>query len=473
MNTIAYKFRGHLTFYVLRFTFYAVPLASFAAASFDPTKLPPPANVKVDFARDIRPILETTCWRCHGPERPKSHFRLDNRASALKGGENGIDIIPGNSAKSPLVHYIARLVPDMEMPPSGKGQPLTPEQVGLFRAWIDQGLAWGDTNPSVQFAFSAAPMFRWVTVEGDKKKFREIEGYKEGFGGGLENFSMQEQIAPDEKISAEGRALFPDNDVRFKLALEKADLGFVRVGFEQWRRYYDDTGGYYRPFAIPSFDLNRDLHLDIGRAWIDFGLDLPRWPVIVLGYEYQFKDGDKSMLEWGNVGGKAIYPSAKNIDEHVYIAKLDITHDAGDWHMEDNSRVEIYSLKTRQDDSASFSLGPGPDTFVRTREGTTYVQGMNTFRVEGQIKDWWLLTAGALYSKYDGSESFNQSTLTSDSVPTIGQFWSSDTIVLKREARVGSVGSLLSPFDGLNISAGVQADWERQEGAGRIRTVEW
>src|SRR5216117_4086039 len=136
-------------------------------AAIDETKLPPPASVKVDFERDIKPIFEAICWRCHGPERHKSHFRLDNRESALKGGDNGIDIIPGDSAKSPLIHYVARLVEDMEMPPPGKGDPLSPAQIGLLRAWIDQGVPWGETNPPVQLAFSAAPTLRWVSVEGD------------------------------------------------------------------------------------------------------------------------------------------------------------------------------------------------------------------------------------------------------------------------------------------------------------------
>ena len=81
--------------------------------------------------------------RCHGPEKPKSHFRLDNRESALKGGdENTNDIVPGDSSKSLLINYVARQVPDMEMPPVGKGDPLTPEQIGLLRAWIDQGADW-------------------------------------------------------------------------------------------------------------------------------------------------------------------------------------------------------------------------------------------------------------------------------------------------------------------------------------------
>src|SRR5262252_8922953 len=83
--------------------------------------LPAPASVQIDFARDIRPILETSCLRCHGPEKPKSRFRLDNREAALKGGSSGVDIVPGKSEESPLIHYVARLAPDMEMPPEGKG----------------------------------------------------------------------------------------------------------------------------------------------------------------------------------------------------------------------------------------------------------------------------------------------------------------------------------------------------------------
>src|SRR5215213_4088835 len=51
--------------------------------------LPPPSQVKVDFARDIQPIFERSCLSCHGPQRPKSGFRLDSRESALKGGDNG------------------------------------------------------------------------------------------------------------------------------------------------------------------------------------------------------------------------------------------------------------------------------------------------------------------------------------------------------------------------------------------------
>jgi hypothetical protein len=393
---------------------------------------------------------------------------LDNRDSALKGGDNGIDIVPGDSAKSPLVFYVARLVEDLEMPPPGKGDPLTRKEVGLLRAWIDQGAPWAVTNPPVQFAFSADPTVRWIGVSGNTNKFREIEGMKEGFSRGLEYFSLQEQIGPDTKFSAEGHAIFPDDDILIKLALTKTDLGFVRGGFEQWRKYYDDTGGYYRPFPVPAFDLNQDLHLDIGRAWVDFGLTLPHWPQMVVGYEYQFRDGSQSTLQWGNVNGKNIYPAAEDINEHTHIVKFDLNHEFYGWRLEDSARVEFYENNTRRDNLGIYTIGPAPDTLVRTSEGLTHVEGVNTVSLERQLKDWWLLSGGYFYSKFDGDASFDQTTVNSLGVPVSGTFWSSDDVVLKRESHILSLGNLFLPMDWLSASAGVQTEWTHQEGAGQV-----
>ncbi|HSU53706.1 MAG TPA: c-type cytochrome domain-containing protein [Candidatus Dormibacteraeota bacterium] len=438
------------------------------AAELDPSRLPPPAHTNIDFTRDIRPIFEQSCLRCHGPERPKSHFRLDNRESAIKGGDNGIDIIPTNSAKSPLIFYVARLVPDMEMPPDGKGEPLTTKQVALLRAWIDQGASWGATNPAAAMTYFVEPTLRYISVSGDKSKFREVEGIREGTAGGVQRFAVQEQLGPDKILSLEGRAIVPDNDYQLKLELRKTDFGFVRGGFEEWRKYYDDSGGYYQPFSPSQFDQHRDLYLDTGRAWVDFGLTIPFWPQIVLGYEYQFKEGDKSTLEWGNVAGKNIYPASENINEHTHIAKLDVTYDLLGFHLEDNARVELYNLTTLHHDSGSFSTGPTPDTSINTKDGASHVQGANTLRVERQVTDWWLASAGYLYSKLDGDASLQQATIDPAGLPASGQFWSADTTLLKRESQIFSVASSLVPIKWFTASAGVQGEWTQQDGAGTV-----
>ncbi len=456
--------------------FIACPSLIAAETPVDLSQLPRTSPVQIQFERDIQPILEKNCLRCHGPERPKSHFRLDNRESALKGGENGKDIIPGDSTHSPLIHYVAQLVPDMEMPPVSKGEPLTDDQVGLLRAWIDQGASWGISNLLPQLAFSTTTSLRWIAVKGNQSKFREIEGTKSGMGGGVDNFFMSEQIKPDEKFTAEGRVLWPDNDVQLKLALEKTDQGFVRGGFEVWRKYYDDTGGYYQPFPQPSFSLNRDLYLDIGRAWVDFGLTRPGLPQIVLGYEYQFKQGNKSLLTWGDVNGpngKNIYPAAEDINEYTHIVKLDVTHDISDWHIENNARLEFYNLETVSDTVKNqltytnrFATVPPTAGTVRTHEEADHVQGQNTIHLERQITDSIFVSAGYLYSKLDGDAAFNQTTLDAEGTPTDGLFWYSDEITLKRETHSFSVSGLTRPFEGLNISVGVQPEWIHQEGFG-------
>src|SRR5438128_338236 len=107
--------------------------------------LPPPANHKVDFAREIKPIFESSCIKCHGRGRTKGDFSIESRETLFKGGESGQAIVPGRSQESHLIELVAGLDPDSVMPQKGKR--LTPEQIGLLRAWIDQGAPW-DANIS-------------------------------------------------------------------------------------------------------------------------------------------------------------------------------------------------------------------------------------------------------------------------------------------------------------------------------------
>lgn len=109
-------------------------------AAPDLSKLPPAATkTGVTFAADIKPIFEKSCAKCHGAEKQKGKLRVDTLEGVLKGGEDGPVVVKGDSKKSSLVVAVARLEDEGAMPPEGKGDPLTKEQVGLIRAWIDQG----------------------------------------------------------------------------------------------------------------------------------------------------------------------------------------------------------------------------------------------------------------------------------------------------------------------------------------------
>jgi mono/diheme cytochrome c family protein len=131
------------------------------AAELDLTKLPPASTqTGVTYAKDIKPLFDATCVQCHGAPKPgadarrggpKGGLRLDTLEGILKGGEEGKVVVPSESAKSKLVISVAQLNPKTAMPPKpreGRGpgaaqrtppKPLTAEEVGLVRAWIDQG----------------------------------------------------------------------------------------------------------------------------------------------------------------------------------------------------------------------------------------------------------------------------------------------------------------------------------------------
>lgn len=104
------------------------------------SQLPPPADHPVNFTKEIKPILEARCVNCHGHGRAKGDFRIDSRETFLKGGGTGAAIVEAKSAESYLIELVMGFDPDNVMPK--KGTKLTHEQIGLLRAWIDQGAKW-------------------------------------------------------------------------------------------------------------------------------------------------------------------------------------------------------------------------------------------------------------------------------------------------------------------------------------------
>lgn len=103
------------------------------------TAMPPPANIKVDFIRDVEPILAQKCHSCHGDEAQQAGLRLNRRQVAMRGGDYGPVIIPGKSAESKLIKRLINGDGGMQMPPTGA---LSNEEIGILRAWIDQGVDW-------------------------------------------------------------------------------------------------------------------------------------------------------------------------------------------------------------------------------------------------------------------------------------------------------------------------------------------
>ena len=123
----------------LRVVLTAGVLASVAAAQ----------DKKIDFDRDVRPVLQQHCIDCHGADGAESGLRLDSVVEALRGGDSGEPaIVPGKSGQSYLMERVLDKDPDQRMPP--ESPPLPKKQIDLLRAWIDDGDSW--RTPEAQLA---------------------------------------------------------------------------------------------------------------------------------------------------------------------------------------------------------------------------------------------------------------------------------------------------------------------------------
>src|SRR5258708_34238012 len=115
---------------------HIVPLLLGLFLAFGDTKLPPSANRKVDYDKDIRPILSQQCYTCHGEEAQQSGLRLDLRQNALRVGDYGPVILPGTSAESSLIRRMVNGDGGLQMPPTGA---LPDQEIVLIAAGIHQG----------------------------------------------------------------------------------------------------------------------------------------------------------------------------------------------------------------------------------------------------------------------------------------------------------------------------------------------
>src|SRR5262245_6627857 len=108
------------------------------AICFASVPLWPAPNSPVSFRSDVAPILEKNCVTCHGPAQQLSMLDLSSRAAALKGGQKGPAIIPGDAERS----LFYRRITGQDQPAMPLGGKLSPADIATLRKWIDAGAPW-------------------------------------------------------------------------------------------------------------------------------------------------------------------------------------------------------------------------------------------------------------------------------------------------------------------------------------------
>ncbi len=253
--------------------------------------LPPAANRPVDFVADIQPIFKAACVKCHGPDKQSGGLRLDHRTAALAGAPSGKVILPGRSAESRLIQLVSGLDEDLVMP--REGDRLTPVQIGLLRAWMDQGAPWpaeaDDPNagksdhwayqPPVRWALPAVKRSDWPRNAIDDFVLARMEAHQLDPSPEADRTTLIRRASLDltglPPTVEEVDAYLADDDPHAYERVVDRLLDSPHYG-ERWARLwldlarYADTNGYekdarrsiwrYRDWVIEAF--NRDLTFD-------------------------------------------------------------------------------------------------------------------------------------------------------------------------------------------------------------------
>src|SRR5206468_1748882 len=132
-----------------------------------------PAGVEF-FEKKIRPVLTDRCYKCHSAQsaKLKGKLLLDSREGVLKGGENGVILVPGDPDKSRLITALRYTDSERQMPPKG---PLSKAQVWAFEQWVKMGAPDPRTGAPAAVAVAAGPAYDYA----EAKKFWSFQPIKD------------------------------------------------------------------------------------------------------------------------------------------------------------------------------------------------------------------------------------------------------------------------------------------------------
>ncbi len=237
---------------------------------------------KVDFNRDVLPILSTQCFECHGPDagHRKANLRLDVREGALAKRDSRPAIVPGQPQASELITRLTATNPDDRMPPANKGGPLSANQIGLFRRWIAEGAGysphWAFTAPQ-RPALPKVHDARWAKTPIDRFVLNRLEQEKLKPAGQASREILIRRATLDliglPPTPEEIDAFVMDHSPEAYEKLVDRLLASPHYG-ERWGRHwldvarYADSGGFetdiffghawrYRDYVIQSFNADK------------------------------------------------------------------------------------------------------------------------------------------------------------------------------------------------------------------------
>lgn len=280
------------------------------ARAVDLSRIPPAVTRPVSFVADVQPILTAHCLDCHGPDKQKGGWRADDPQSALHEGDSyGPNILPGKGAESPLIQFVAQVHPELKMPQ--KGTPLTAEEIGILRAWIDQGAVW--PTDGLTPANKTDPLDWWSLKPLIKPAAPEVAGINHPIDRFLRHTLAEQKLSPS-----------PEADRRTLLRRLSYDLTGLPPSPEEMAAFLSDPDPHAYEKRVDAYLASPRYGERWGRHWLDiahygethgYDKDKPRpnaWPYRDYVIRAFNEDKPYSRFVREQIAGDVLYPYTRD-----------------------------------------------------------------------------------------------------------------------------------------------------------------
>jgi hypothetical protein len=295
--------------------------------------------------------------------------------------------------------------------------------VALPGVWMTASTLWAaDTNappvvlapltPQQWFEGGADTYNNWIELgaggffeQGNQAQLQQRHQTPGGAFGGIEDFHYQKDLNKTTTLSADGRAVFDNDDYKLKLDLERDKVGYLKFSFNQFRTWSNGDGGFYPPSgAFYNFPSGDALALNRGTITFEGGLTIEDVPNITFKYTRDYREGEKSSTSWGAAHpalgvNQALSPSFYDIHEHSDSFQLDVTHEIKKTQFGAGLRYEFGTLN----EALNISQYPGEPVAqkITDQQGTTY----GIFSAHAFTETWFktnlMFSTGYSYSDLD------------------------------------------------------------------------
>ena len=311
----------------------------------------------------------------------------------------------------------------------------------------------------------------YVFVAGDRDKFESQHWTKGAYKGGLEDFSLHYEGEDGLLFTGEARAVVNEN-YEGEFSLTKKGVGFVNFEYQEFRKYYDRTGGaYYRFGQLFSLDADRDLSLDIGHFGVEAGLDLQNKTEISLFYEREFRHGAKSRLSWGEAQEgtitKNIVPSWQELEEQVDMFGIRLKKETksglvfkGEQKWQD---IRIESSRYEVDKSTTGAAAANI-TVIQQLEPKTRIASTKLNVEKWFWNDKAFASSGYLFTHLNNRENADTRTYNNQFNPANGHNFFNQSAQLNMDRHALVLNTMLIPGSWGSISLKLKGEIDKKEG---------